>query len=121
MSAGLRLARAAGRLEPDVSLFLSTLGIAQYRVGLVPEALATLTRSNALNMGKSLRIWPSSRWPTSAWARPPRPAPMLDRLRDLLRQENFTDSPGDQGHAFLAEAEVVALYDPIFPADPFAP
>jgi hypothetical protein len=45
---------------------------------------------------------------------------MLDRLRDLMRQEDFAGSRGDQGRTFLAEAELVVLYDPLFPADPFS-
>ncbi len=49
---GLRLARAACRLEPENAAFLNTLGVAQYRCGLMAEALATLTRTNALNQEK---------------------------------------------------------------------
>ena len=49
---GLRLARAACRLEPDNGSYLNALGVAQYRCGLVAEAIATLTRSNVLNKGK---------------------------------------------------------------------
>ena len=49
---GLRLARAACRLEPENGAFLNTLGVAQYRCGLMAEALATLTRSNDLNKQK---------------------------------------------------------------------
>jgi hypothetical protein len=37
-----------------------------------------------------------------------------------MRQEKFAGGQGHQGRAFLAEAEVVVLYDPIFPADPFS-
>jgi uncharacterized protein HemY len=50
---GLRLVRAACRLEPDNGNLVDNLGVAQYRAGLVPEALATLTRSNALNQGRA--------------------------------------------------------------------
>jgi tetratricopeptide (TPR) repeat protein len=117
---GLRLARAASRLEPDNGNLLNTLGIAQYRAGLVPEALATLTRSNALNKGKmpddlAFLAMAHQRVGQTTEARA-----MLDRLRDLMRQENFAGGHGDLGRAFLAEAEVVVLYDPIFPADPFS-
>jgi hypothetical protein len=118
---GLRLARAACELEQDVSLFLSTLGIAEYRAGLVPEALATLTRSNALSQGKkpeglAFLAMAHGRLGQVAEARV-----MLDRLRNLMRQEEFTGDPGNQGRAFLAEAEEVVQYDPDFPADPFSP
>jgi hypothetical protein len=117
---GLRLARAAWRQEPGVGQFLRTLGIAEYRAGLVPEALATLTHSNALNQGKkpvdlAFLAMAHQRLGQTAEARA-----MLDRLRDLMRQEEFAGSQGDQGRAFLAEAEVVVLYDPMFPGDPFS-
>ena len=49
---GLRLAKAACRLQPDNGTYLNTLGVAQYRSGLLAEVLATLTRSNELNKGK---------------------------------------------------------------------
>jgi hypothetical protein len=114
---GLRLARAACRQEPAVSKFLSTLGIAEYRAGLVPEALATLTRSNALNQGKQPDDLAFLAMAHQRLGRIAEARAMVDRLRDLMRQE---DNQGDQARAFLAEAEVVVLYDPIFPADPFA-
>ena len=49
---GLRLAKAARRLDPENGAFLNTLGVGQYRCGLIAEALATLTRSKALNHEK---------------------------------------------------------------------
>ncbi len=49
---GLRLAKAACRLEPENVAFLNTLGVAQYRCGLMAEALATLTRSNDPEQGE---------------------------------------------------------------------
>jgi hypothetical protein len=117
---GLRLARAACWQEPGVGIFLSTLGIAEYRAGLVAEALATLTRSNTLNQGKkpddlALLAMAHQRLGQTAEARA-----MLDRLSELMRQEDFAGGQGDQGRALLAEAEAVVLYDPIFPADPFS-
>jgi hypothetical protein len=42
---GLRLAQAACRLEPRNAWFRTTLGVPQYRCGLVAESLATLTQS----------------------------------------------------------------------------
>jgi hypothetical protein len=44
----LRLAEGAIRLDSSNSFFLTTLGMAQYRVGQYPEALATLTKSEKL-------------------------------------------------------------------------
>jgi hypothetical protein len=117
---GLRLARAACELERDDGNFLNTLGVAQYRAGLVPEALATLTRSYALNQGKepadlAFLAMAHQRLGQVAEARA-----MLDRLRDAMRQERFVGGQGNQGRAFLAEAEGLVVYDPIFPADPFS-
>ena len=118
---GLRLAKAASRLEPDNGNLLNTLGIAQYCAGLVPEVLATLTRSNALNMGKmpedlAFLAMTHQRLGQTVEARA-----MLDRLREPMpervRRRSRRSGPG----VLLAEAEVVVLYDSIFPADPFAP
>jgi WD40 repeat protein len=44
----LRWAEAAHRLNPDDYQCVTTLGVAQYRVGQYPEALATLTRGGKL-------------------------------------------------------------------------
>jgi tetratricopeptide (TPR) repeat protein len=121
---GLRLARAACRLEPDNGNYLNTLGIAEYRAGLVAEALATLTRSNVLNQGKvpdDLAFLAMAHQVLGQTAEARAMLDVLrDRLRDLIRQGGIFASQGDQGRALLAEAEVVVLYDPIFPADPFA-
>jgi WD40 repeat protein len=117
---GLRLARAACRAEPGVGKFRSTLGIAEYRAGLVPEALATLTRSNALNQGKRTEDLAFVAMAHQRLGQIAEARVMLDRLRDLMRQREFAGDQGDYGRAFLAEAEVVVLYDPVFPGDPFS-
>jgi hypothetical protein len=118
---GLRLAKAASQLEPHDSNILNTLGIAQYRGGLVPEALATLTHSNALNQGKApedlaFLAMAHQRLGHIAEARG-----MLDRLRELMRPGNTVGGVTSENRAFLAEAEAVVLYDPTFPANPFCP
>jgi hypothetical protein len=119
---GLRLAEAACRLMPDNGTCLNTLGIAQYRVGLVSEALATLTRSNTLNDNKepadlALLAMARQRLGHQAEARA-----LLDRLRHVLPERKGLDpSQVAEDRAFLAEAEAVISYDPEFPADPFAP
>jgi hypothetical protein len=117
---GVRLAQAACLQEPGVGELLSTLGIAQYRAGLVPEALATLTRSNALNEGKKPEDLAFLAMAHQRLGQPAEARAILARLRDLMRQERFVGGQGDQGRAFLAEAEGVVLYDPVFPADPFS-
>jgi len=118
---GLRLAKSACRMEPDNGLYLNTLGVAQYRAGSVAEGLTTLTRSNALNKEKepadlALLAMAHQRLGQSVEARA-----MLDQLRDMMRQAGPNISQSAENRAFLAEAEAVVLYDPIFPVDPFAP
>jgi hypothetical protein len=117
---GLRLAEAACRLEPDNRYYLNTLGVAQYRAGLLAEALATLTRSNALSKGTepadlAFLAMVHQRLRHTAEARA-----MLDRLRDVMRRGPAL-SRSAENRAFLDEAVAVVLYDPVFPADPFAP
>src|SRR5262249_25722503 len=45
----LRQAREACRIEPDNGLYVTTLGVALYRLGQFRAALETLTRSEKLN------------------------------------------------------------------------
>jgi len=47
----LRCIKAAVEAEPGNAAYLGTLGVAQYRCGRYEEAMATLTRSDALNGG----------------------------------------------------------------------
>jgi hypothetical protein len=115
---GLRLAKAACRLEPENGNFLNTLGVAQYRSGLMPEALATLTRSNALNQEKSpddlaFLALAQHRLGLSESARE-----TLGRLRAVMKDPQQAENW--LARAFLREAETIEL-DRVFPADPFAP
>jgi Flp pilus assembly protein TadD len=47
----LALAQTACRLAPNNGGFLNTQGIAEYRAGQYPAALATLTQADSLNGG----------------------------------------------------------------------
>jgi WD40 repeat protein len=49
----LTLARRAVELAPRTSIFLNTLGVAQYRAGRYAEAVATLEKSLAASQGQS--------------------------------------------------------------------
>jgi len=118
---GLRLAKAACRLEPDDAIYLNTLGVAQYRAGSVAEALETLTQSNALNEKKEPADLAFLAMAHQRLGHPAEARVMLDRLRTVMRQASPDMTQIDEARAFLAEAEAVVLYDPIFPADPFAP
>ena len=48
----MKLAREVVERTPDSPLFLNTLGVAQYRNGLYPEAIATLKKSLELGRGQ---------------------------------------------------------------------
>jgi WD40 repeat protein/serine/threonine protein kinase len=118
----LRLVEVACRLEPEDRIILTNLGAAQYRTGRLPEAVATLTRSLALNDGK---------YPTEAnlaflsmtlqsLGKTTEARAKLDQLRERIRSAHTPGREGEEGRAALVEAEAVVLYDPVFPADPFA-
>jgi WD40 repeat protein len=114
---GLRLSEAACRLQPGVGTWLNTLGVAQYRCGLMAEALATLTRSNELNRQQepsdlAFLALAQHRLGLSQPARE-----TLGRLRALMKGSPSGDT---ESQAFLREADAIEL-DQVFPADPFAP
>ncbi len=117
---GLRLARAAWRQEPGVGNALSALGIAEYRAGLVPEALATLTRSNSVNHGKKPQDLAFLAMAHQRLGQVGDARAMLDRLHELMRPGHTALGIESESRAFLAEAEAMVLYDPGFPADPFS-
>jgi hypothetical protein len=118
---GLRLAKGACRLEPDNGKYLNTLGVAEYRAGLVAEALATLIRSNALNQEKQPSDLAFLAIAHQHLGHPAEAREMLDRLRNVIRQASPDITQAAENRGLLAEAEAVVLYDPIFPAYPFAP
>jgi WD domain, G-beta repeat len=114
---GLRLAKAACRLEPDNGLYLNTLGVAQYRCGLVAEALATLTRSNDLNRENEPSDLAFLALAQSRLGRSENARSTLGRLRELMK--NPERAKDQEAQDFLREAETIEL-DQAFPADPFA-
>jgi DNA-binding beta-propeller fold protein YncE len=113
----LRRAEAACRLFPQWGPLINTLGVAQYRVGLNRDALATLMKSNELNRG---RLPADLAFLAMAQFRLERRDAARSTLRTL--QEQMT-RPGsiysEEDQSFLREAETLAL-DEGFPADPFA-
>jgi WD40 repeat protein len=114
---GLRLAKDACRLEPDDGQFLNTLGVAQYRCGLVAEALATLTRSNGLNGGNDRADLAFLALAQHRLGQAEKARATLGRLREVIR--NSVRTGDSENQAFLREAEAIDL-DAAFPADPFA-
>ena len=115
---GLRLAKAACRLEPENGAFLNTLGVAQYRCGLIAEALATLTRSNDLNQEKEPADLAFLALAQHRLGQSEKARDTLGRLREVMKNPASAGDPESQ--AFLREAETIEL-DQVFPADPFAP
>jgi tetratricopeptide (TPR) repeat protein len=96
------MAARACELEPDNGNYLNTLGVAQYRVGLYDEALATLTRSDEINGGipadvafVAMSLYKLGRTEEASTA--------LKRLRVLMREPATTGNEEAQG--FLREAE----------------
>ena len=120
----VRLAEAAVQgadefLEVDA---LSTLGAALYRAGRCDEALQRLGEGNRLWGEEGL----PSAWPFLAMAHHrlghrDEAHRWLDRLREhqpSMDQAQFWDEL--ELRLLRGEAEAVILYDPVFPADPFA-
>jgi hypothetical protein len=114
---GLRLALAACRLQPDSGAFLNTLGVAQYRCGLMAEALATLTRSNDRieQKGPADLAFLALAQHRLGLSEPARET--LGQLRAVMKDSRAGDP---ESQAFLREAETIEL-DRVFPAVPFAP
>jgi WD40 repeat protein/serine/threonine protein kinase len=114
---GLRLAQAACRLKPENGLYLNTLGVAQYRIGLMAEALATLTRSNELNKERLPADLAFLALAQHGLGQSEKARDTLGRLREVMKSPEWARDPAAQ--AFLHEAETIEL-DWVFPADPFA-
>jgi hypothetical protein len=115
---GLRLARAACRLRPESAPILNTLGVAQYRCGLLAEALETLKRSNDLHKDRQPADLAFIALAQHRLGQAENARDTLRRLRGLMKDPRRSENP--EAQAFLREAETIEL-DRVFPADPFAP
>jgi WD40 repeat protein/serine/threonine protein kinase len=105
----LQFAEAASRVAPADGDILNTLGAAQYRVGKYREALATLTRSEAINSKGPLGPQPSDlaflalaryRLGEKEQARK-----TLERLRETIKRPQWIHDAEARG--FLEEAEAL--------------
>jgi WD40 repeat protein len=114
---GLRLSKAACRLEPDNGTYLNTLGVAQYRTGMIAEALATLTRSSELNKQSEAADLAILALAQHRLGQSDKARATLARLREVMQDPQRAGNP--EAQAFLREAETIEL-DQVFPADPFA-
>ena len=119
----LRLAENACRLDPDNGYYLNTLGAALYRAGRFAEAVRRLEEAVQKRNGVSIEAdWVFLAMAHQRLGHHDEARRWLDRFRD--RSPNLDPSAfWDELEIRLlrAEAEAVVLWDPIFPADPFAP
>jgi WD40 repeat protein/serine/threonine protein kinase len=123
LSETVRLAELAGSGAPEDGNVLNTLGAALYRAGRFPEAVHRL--EEGIQKRKGVSAW--SDWVFLALAQHrlghhDEARRWLDRFRD----SGSSAAPGElwshlEIRRLRAEAEAVVLWDPIFPADPFAP
>jgi hypothetical protein len=116
----LRRAEAAHHDRPDDANILNTLGIAQYRVGLYREALATLMRSNTLNGGRYATDLGFLALAQQSLGQVEQARRTLAQLRAAVKAPPEMTDP-EENAMILREAEAVIELDPAFPADPFAP
>jgi hypothetical protein len=115
---GLRLARAACQLDPDTGDYVYTLGVAEYRTGLITEALATLTRLNDLGHESEPNELAFLALVQSRLGQTEKARSSLGRFREVMNRPAWARDP--EAQALLREAETIEL-DQAFPANPFAP
>jgi WD40 repeat protein/serine/threonine protein kinase len=102
-----RQAEAACRLEPVNGWYLTTLGVAQYRLGRYQDALASLTRSDRINnpiYGRRLAL-AFLAMAHHKLGQKERAQSLLTQLRQLMKQPNWTHSSEAKG--ILEEAEAL--------------
>jgi tetratricopeptide (TPR) repeat protein len=117
----LRQAEAACRLIAHAGDLLTTLGMAQYRVGQYREAVATLTRADRINS-----VGPDGPIPADLaflalaqhlLGQPDQARAALGRLQTMIKDPAWTSN--EEARDVLREAEAIER-DLAFPADPFA-
>jgi hypothetical protein len=113
---GLRLANVACLLERDNVAFLNTLGVAEYRCGLITEALETLARTNALNKEEEPSDLVFLALAQQRLGQSQKARATLARLRDVMKDVDWAAER--EAQAWLREADTIEL-DQVFPADPF--
>ncbi len=121
--APIRLAEVAVRNRPNSPNVLNTLAAALYRAGRFDDAIRRLEEAIRLRGGA---IKPDD-WPLLALAHhrlghDDQARQWLARLREHEPSTDPSQFWNELAIRLLrSEAEAVVLYDPIFPADPFAP
>jgi WD40 repeat protein/serine/threonine protein kinase len=97
-------AKAACRLAPDKDLFLTTLGIAQYRNGKCQEALDTLARAEQRSKDTPANLAFLAMAQHRAGHHPDATT-TLERLRQTMKKSAWTTNA--EAQAFLREAEAL--------------
>jgi tetratricopeptide (TPR) repeat protein len=125
LSETVRLAELAvnGAPEHQKAVFLVTLGAALYRAGRFAEAVRRLEEGIQKRKGVSLETdWVFLALAHHRLGHHDQARRWLDRPRDR-RPRRGSNAFWDvlEIRLLRAEAEAVVLWDPIFPADPFAP
>jgi tetratricopeptide (TPR) repeat protein len=98
----LKQARNAFRLTPENPTYLTTLGLAQYRLGQSQDALTTLTRADKLNQGHPADV-AFLALAQFKLGQKDQAQESLKRLRNLLKQDRWAKD--EEAQAFLREAE----------------
>jgi WD40 repeat protein/tetratricopeptide (TPR) repeat protein len=123
------LARRAIELSSGQALSLNSLGVAEYRAGRYAQAITTLEQSLAAGSGQSdafdlfFLAMAHHQLGHREEARGcyERAVRWLDRFQTYKANEKLNTFWNELEIRYLrSEAEALILYDPIFPADPFA-
>jgi tetratricopeptide (TPR) repeat protein len=117
----LRQAKAACLLAPERGGWLTTLGMAQYRVGQFREATATLTQADRINSAASNGPIPADlvflALSQHRLGRFDEARAALGRLEATMKRTEWTAD--EEARIVSREVEVIAQ-DLAFPGDPFA-
>jgi tetratricopeptide (TPR) repeat protein len=101
----VRFAEAACKVKPESGHYLSTLGVAQYRLGEYEEALATLAHSDEFNGGKQPADVAFLAMANQRLGRIEEARAGLARLRVLMQDADL--AADEDARNFLAEAEAL--------------
>jgi WD40 repeat protein/Flp pilus assembly protein TadD len=105
----------------DKHAVLDTLGAALYRAGRYDEAIGQLEEGIRLRGGEHPGDWPFLAMAHHRLGHRDQARRWLDRLREHRPSTGPAQFWGELETRLLrSEAEAVILYDPVFPADPFA-
>jgi tetratricopeptide (TPR) repeat protein len=109
----VKQAKTACRLDARKGDYLTTLGIAQYRLSKYKEALDTLTRSDKLNSRAQPADIAFLAMAQHQLGQKDQAQASLNRLREIMKQPQWAKNEEAQG--FLREAEALLREQPIKP------